>query len=215
MKAWQAGWVLVLLGGCQPPAGDAPRAAASGTSGLAAVPADIAHRLRINYENRLELLGYDLSPGGGLRSGARTELTLYWKCLHAPEPGWTLVAHLLDDAARLLPVKAPGLASPSEWQAGKVYVDHYQLEVPPGLTGRVATLVVGVEQDVSAPSSKDDSPASVEHRLRVVSGPSAGPGLGLVARITLEPGERPAPSAGPVPSAAPPDLRALFEAFRK
>jgi hypothetical protein len=194
-----------------------------GESVLTAVPGDLAHPLRINYDNHLELLGYELAPEGALRPGTRVELTLFWRCLRPLEPGWTIFTHLLDASGRPISVAGLDQAGPlrqalatSGWERGKVYVDRQQFELPSGLDTPEGALVAGVEREVSAPPADSAQAASkpvVDYRLRVVSGPSAGRERGLVTRVVVMgagPGA-PAPSASRDPM---PDLPALLGAFR-
>jgi hypothetical protein len=225
MTASRCLWGLLLLTGCREPTRPAPPPVPSGLADvvLTAVPGDLAHPLRINYDNRLELLGYELTPEGALGPGTRVTLTLFWRCLRPLGPGWSLFTHLLDAGGR--PINVPELdqAGPlrqalatSGWERGKVYVDRQQFELPGGLDTPEVTLVAGVGREVTAPPAPSAETApkpTVDYRLRVASGPSAGRERGLVTRIVVTgagPGA-PAPSASRDPI---PDLPALLGAFR-
>jgi hypothetical protein len=218
-------WGLLLLTGCQQPTRNEPPPVPSGLAEfvLTAVPGEFAHPLRINYDNHLELLGYELAPEGALRPGMRVTLTLFWQCARPLEPGWSLFTQLLDASGR--PIGVPGLdqagplrqaLSTSGWERGKVYVDRQEFELPGSVDTPEVTIVTGVGREITAPpaSSAETAPkTTVDYRLPVVSGPSAGRERGLVTRVVVA-GTRlgaPAPSASRNPI---PDLPALLRAFR-
>jgi hypothetical protein len=242
MRLWRCLSVLLVLSACREPTREPapPVPSALGEFVLPAVPSDVAHPLRINFENRLELAGYDIDPEGALRPGTRIKLKLYWKCLRPLESGWSLFARLidagghevdvpgLDDASPLRRRPSPDTPqalSPSAWQAGKVYVDALEFELPREVTTNEVSVVAGVGREVDAPMPKDagaaplDSDATapkptVDYRLRVVSGPSAGVDRGLVTRLAVA--GTPLPAAAPAASRnAVPDLKALFRALGK
>jgi hypothetical protein len=222
MKASRWLWALLLSAGCREPT-DEPRPVPSSLAELvlAAAPSELAHPVRIDYESRLELVGYELAPEGALRPGTQVTLTLFWRCLRPLGPGWNLFTQLLDVSGRLISVPELDQAgtlrqelSANGYERGKVYVDRQQFELPRGLDTPEVTLVAGVGREVEAPpaQSAEASPKTgVDYRLRVVSGPSAGQERGLVARVAVakEPGA-PAPNA----SRDAADLRALLRAFQ-
>ncbi len=224
MRASRYLLALLFSAGCRE-ATEQPRPVPSSLAEqvLAAAPSELKHPVRIEYESRLELLGYELEPAGTIGAGTKVTLTLFWRCLRSLEPGWSLFTELLDVRGR--PIGVPELEqagalrqelSTSGYDRGKVYVDRLEFELPRGLDTPEVTLVAGVRREVMAPPTRGEEASakpSVETRLRVVSGPSVGPDRGLVARFAVAKGPgAPAPSASR--GMAPDELNRLLGAFR-
>lgn len=92
------------------------------------------HVVRINFADRVELLGYDLSTPtpDGVGAGQRFEITWYWRALDEPPEGYTVFVHIDGYGRRLNGDHEPvaGRYPPKLWEAGDVIVDRQELVVP-------------------------------------------------------------------------------------
>jgi len=159
---------------------------------LEAVPGDLEHDLLIDYEGKVQLVGYKLQPTGVVAPGQRFTLTMYWKAAAPLGPGWRLFTHILDGDGRQLsnpdnvgPLRklVPGARGesqalpPSAWQPGRVYVDTQDLEMPKIETPE-ATVTVGIWRD--------------RYRLQILGAGSDRQSRGIVVRIPTGFVEKPA-----------------------
>jgi hypothetical protein len=147
---------------------------------LEAPPADMAHKLDVNFENKVHLLGYKFDPELG-RPGSQVKLTYYWRCDEPLDDGWLLYTHTRDEGSGKLgnldwegPLReARGtghqVLGPERWERGKVYVDEQTYRVPTDVTGAEITIFVGIW--------KGDA------RLRILSGPTDGENSATVGTI--------------------------------
>lgn len=103
-------------------------------------PAKIVKR-DIDFGGKVKVLGYRVNGGGTLKAGRRVTVSVYWKAEQKLEPGYRLVAQLLDDHdRRLLTLDEAGplreqkdgkpVNPPDSWQPGKVYLDELSFTVP-------------------------------------------------------------------------------------
>jgi hypothetical protein len=146
---------------------------------LDAPPADLQHKLDVNFEGKIHLIGYKFEPESA-RPGQEAKLTYYWRCDDTVEEGWLLFTHTkdetsgkmgnLDYAGPLREEKSGGhqLLGPERWDKGKIYVDQQTYKVPDDVQGDVG-VYVGIW--------KGDA------RLRIVSGPNDGDNSAIVGRI--------------------------------
>src|SRR5579884_55369 len=65
---------------------------------LEAAPADIAHKLDVNFENKVHLIGFKAEPENA-RPGQDVKLTYYWRCDDTLEDGWLLFTHTKDEGS--------------------------------------------------------------------------------------------------------------------
>jgi hypothetical protein len=146
---------------------------------LDSAPADIPHKLDVNFENKLHIIGYKLEPELA-RPGQETKITYYWRCDDTVDEGWRLFTHTKDEGnGKLgnLDDKGPlredrgghQILGPDRWEKGKVYVDEQSYQVPSDVAGSEVSVMVGIW--------KGDS------RLRIVSGPNDGDNSAIVAKI--------------------------------
>src|SRR5579883_698519 len=146
---------------------------------LDTAPADMQHKLDVNFENKLHLIGYKFDPESA-RPGQEVKLTYYWRCDDTLEDGWVLFTHTKDETSGkmgnldyvgpLREEKSGGhqLLGPERWEKGKVYVDEQTYKVPDDVQGDVG-IYVGVW--------KGDA------RLRIISGPNDGDNSAIVGKI--------------------------------
>ena len=144
-------------------------------------PPNIPHKLDIDYDGKLRLIGYRLDPKGAVRPGQKVKLTMYWKVEKAlGEEGWNLFTHVIDGAGeRILNIDNVGplrewretrqIMWPSAWQTGKIYVDEQDFTVPRNVKTNKIQVVVGAWKEAD--------------RLKIKKGPTVGDNRGLVATI--------------------------------
>ena len=92
------------------------------------------HPVGANYEDRVELIGYDLElPGGdSIGAGQHFEVTWYWRVLGNPPAGYQIFVHIDGHGSRLNGDHIPvGGRYPTKlWEKGDVIVDRQELTVP-------------------------------------------------------------------------------------
>ena len=147
---------------------------------LDAPPADMAHKIDVNFENKVHLIGYKFDPETA-HPGSETKLTFYWRCDDTVEDGWLLFTHTKDVGSGKMgnldfvgPLREERnnthqMLAPERWEKGKVYVDEQTYKVPPEVTGQEITVFVGIW--------KGDA------RLRIVSGPNDGDNSAIVGSL--------------------------------
>jgi hypothetical protein len=147
---------------------------------LEAPPANMAHALDINFENKVHLIGYKFEPET-VHPGSETKLTYYWRCDDTLEDGWLLFTHTKDEGTGKMgnldfvgPLReerngSHQMLGPERWEKGKIYVDEQTYKVPSDVTGAEVTILVGVW--------KGDA------RLRVLSGPNDGDNSAIVGKL--------------------------------
>ena len=143
-------------------------------------PADMPHKLDVNFENKVHLIGYKFDPEMA-RPGQDAKLTFYWRCDDTVEDGWLLFTHTKDIGSGKMgnldfvgPLREERnnthqMLAPERWEKGKVYVDEQTYKIPPEITGAEVTVFVGIW--------KGDA------RLRIVSGPNDGDNSAIVGSL--------------------------------
>ena len=147
---------------------------------LDAPPADIPHKLDVNFENKIHLIGYRFEPESA-KPGESVKITYYWRCDEPLEEGWVLFTHTKDDGSGKmgnLDYEGPlrdqrngnhQVLGPERWEKGKIYVDTQTYKVPDDTSGSEITVTTGIW--------KGDA------RLRIISGPNDGDNSAIVGKI--------------------------------
>jgi hypothetical protein len=105
-------------------------------------PPEIGHRLDVEVDGELRLLGYDL-PARRVQPGEALEITLYWQSLRVTGKDYFVFTHLLDIGFdRRLQEGYPV----AKWYPGEVVADRRQIPIAPDAPGGLAWLRVGVYQ---------------------------------------------------------------------
>ncbi len=122
------------------------------------------HPLDISFEDKIQLIGYDISPGTWT-PGRRGSVTWHWRASRALEQGWKLFTHLdAKGSSSQLNADSDGLIrrlyQPGQWKAGEYIRDRQSILLPADWKGSSATFHVGVWNG--------------PHRLQVTRGPSDG-----------------------------------------
>jgi hypothetical protein len=157
------------------------------TSVLETVPADVPHKLDVNFENKVHLVGYKFEPETA-GPGQEVKLTYYWRSDDTVEDGWLLFTHTKDEVSGKMgnldyvgPLREDRngrqVLGPDRWEKGKIYVDQQTYKVPDDVQGEIG-VYVGVW--------KGDA------RLRVISGPNDGDNSAIVGRIKTGVAQKPA-----------------------
>ncbi len=188
----RTGWMGLLGAVCALQVAGAMVGCVGGSKGLSAddkerlkanildtAPADIPHKIDVNFENKVHLIGYKFDPELA-RPGQDVKLTYWWRADDTLEDGWSLFTHLKDESSDKndnLDWNGPlrenrnnkQLLGPDKWEKGKVYVDEQTYKMPDGLKGPDMTVMVGIW--------KGDA------RLRIITGPNDGDNRAIVGKI--------------------------------
>jgi hypothetical protein len=163
-------------------------------------PTDIPHKLDVNFENKIHLIGYKFEPELA-KPGTDVKLTYWWRCDEALDEGWSVFTHLHEDVSdksdNLDGVGAlrefrnnRQIMGPDRWEKGKVYVDQQDYKMPDWVKGPDLTVYVGIWKG--------------EARLRIMSGPNDGDNRAIVGKVKTGI----APAEVPHTSTEPPALNA-------
>ena len=146
---------------------------------LDAEPTDIPHKIDVNFENKVHLVGYKVTPEVA-RPGSEIKVTYYWRCDDSLDDGWALFTHVRDDVAdktdnldNVGPIREKRddkqILGPSRWERGKYYVDEQPYKVPDWVKGPELTFYVGIWKGNA--------------RLHIVSGPNDGDNRAIAAKV--------------------------------
>ncbi|MEO8876899.1 MAG: carbohydrate-binding family 9-like protein [Polyangiaceae bacterium] len=142
-------------------------------------PADIPHKLDINFENKVHIIGYKVEPETA-KPGADVKMTFYWRCDDTMDEGWKLFTHIHDDASDRTdnldnngPIRElkndKQVLGPDKWEKGKFYVDEQTFKMPDWVKGPELTVMVGIWKGGA--------------RLRIIQGPNDGDNRAIVMKI--------------------------------
>jgi hypothetical protein len=147
-------------------------------------PAGIPHKIDINFENKIHLIGYKVVPEVA-KPGTDLKITYYWRCDDTLDSGWKLFTHIADETAGKTangddvgPLReerdGKQLLGPSRWERGKYYIDEqsYTVGKKPldfDIKGPELTFYVGIWKGSA--------------RLHIVSGPNDGENRAIVAKV--------------------------------
>lgn len=154
-------------------------------------PAPPQHRLDVKFEDKITLLGYDVSPATAA-PGQTVTVTWHWKAEKRTGDGWRLFTHVAD-AAGVNKVNQDGVGlvreryQPFQWQAGEYIRDEQRITIPEDWNSPTMRLFLGIWKDSA--------------RLRIVSGPKDAENRVPALTIPITAGRAPAP--------APTTVRAL------
>jgi len=108
---------------------------------------DIPYPQEATLGEQIRFLGYDL-PSTEAHANESIGLTLYWQCLEEMSTSYTVFTHLLDHEGRMWgqgdSIPHHGDLPTSEWVAGEVIVDSYQIPVASGASPGVYTIEIGM-----------------------------------------------------------------------
>ena len=94
---------------------------------------DIEHPLETNFDDKVELLAYDIDPEGA-KVGEAVVVTLYWRALSKMEENYTVGVHLVgpdyESYGGQDSYPARGNYATSLWKEGDIIQDTYWLYIP-------------------------------------------------------------------------------------
>jgi len=100
----------------------------------------IQNPLGVNFDNKAELLGYDVGKGR-VRAGEAIAITLYWHCLSRMEHNYTLSVQVLGpdyhSYGRVNLYPGRGNFATSLWQVGDTFSETYWIPVAPNVPAPV------------------------------------------------------------------------------
>ena len=109
-------------------------------------PSQISQPLRADF-GPIHLLGYDLRPPGP-DPGDLIQLTLWWHCVTAVEPGYKVFVHLVDESGRIWGQRdaepVDGLRPTWTWAPGDIVSDPQAFVVDPSAPPGNYRLLVGL-----------------------------------------------------------------------
>jgi hypothetical protein len=202
-KTWASLLTLALLG-CVSSRTDSEKSQAKLAQFILDEVPDIQHAVSINFDDKIELLGYEMTPVDGVTPGAKVRLTLFWKVKQKlAEKDWLLFTHILDDRGnRILNVDNVGplrgsaadpktqALPPGYWVPGKIYVDRQVFRLPKKISAPTIQIVAGMWRAAD--------------RMPIKLGPQLDGNRGLVTTVKVKAAESPAP----VPEASVPRVPA-------
>ena len=146
----------------------------------------IQNPLRVNFHDKVELLGYDVGRGR-VRAGEAIAITLYWRCLGRMEHNYTLSVQVLGPDYRsyggvnLYPGR--GNFATSLWQVGDTFSEDYWVpvapDVPAPVMGRIKVALFSIDDSIQEHLPVLDPQGQVADRSAVFG------------RIKIVPRERP------------------------
>lgn len=142
----------------------------------------ISNRVEINYDNKMKLLGYDITPNR-VRPGEWTTLTLYWQSLTTMDQDYSIGIHVVDSSGRVIGARdsypGHGLLPTRLWRAGQILSDAYWLPIADDATApsigwiQVSLYSLQDRRDLQAfDPNGNEVPTPIVGRLKV-SGPNA------------------------------------------
>ena len=147
---------------------------------LDAEPADIPHKVEINFENRVHLIGYNIEPATS-KPGQEVKMTYWWRCDDTVDEGWGLFTHVVTDPSTDKrdnldndgPIREQKnghqVLGPDKWEKGKIYVDEQTYKIPDGIKAPELQIITGVWKGNA--------------RLRIINGPNDGDNGALIGKI--------------------------------
>jgi len=94
----------------------------------------IPHRVYINYEGKVELIGYETDKDR-VEPGDDLELTLYWRCLAEMDRDYSVFIHLFGRDEQPIGQRdtypGRGTYPTSLWRAGDIICDRYKVSISP------------------------------------------------------------------------------------
>ena len=137
-----------------------------------------SHPLDIRFEDKVRLLGYDVSDAQ-IREGQPFTVTWYWQVDKPLGEGWKVFTHLVDadkksrmnlDAIR--PVRE--LYPEASWKAGEFIRDKQEITIAPDWRSPTASFYLGFYND--------------DTRMRIVGGPHDAESRALALTLPVIPG---------------------------
>src|SRR4029453_17599399 len=100
VRWWTPVALVLALGACAQSSAEQAKKAREKLKAyiLDTLPGDVTHRLSIDFDGKIKLLGVRVEPEGSLKPGQQVKVTLYWKSEKKLDQGWSLFTHVLDSS---------------------------------------------------------------------------------------------------------------------
>ena len=109
---------------------------------LEPVPGDVPNPTLVNFENELELVGFELNPRQ-VAAGETVDLTLYWRAKRPLTTDYTLFAQVVDADTTRWASQDLG-QSTSGWTEGELQTVQMSLSLSPDTPGKVYPIIIGL-----------------------------------------------------------------------
>ena len=149
------------------------------------IPAS-AKKVNINFDDQIELIGYQVTPKGEVKPKQQVTVKMYWRVnKKLSKKGWSLFTHVMGNKNKRLlnidevgPLRDPKRVylKPYNWKEGGIYEDKQTFKVPVSAKGQTLKFTAGFWR-----GSK---------RLKLTSGPNIGEDRGLIAKIRVAGGRK-------------------------
>jgi len=150
------------------------------------MPADVKHKVDVNYEDKIHLIGWTAEPEMAA-PGSTVRFTLYWRKTGDLDPGWKLFTHVttddvkqakgnLDCVGSIRQEKAANCSvqmyGPSEWEKNKVIRDQFEFSVPNDVQWPTYRFLVGIWKDDARLKIKNADANDGDNRANVITLPT-------------------------------------------
>lgn len=105
--------------------------------------------MSVNFANKVELLGYDLTKGEKGIDGTKFHVTYYWRCLEGMDKDYTVFVHITTDregkeiVAQQDHDPVHGRYPTSQWKKGEMIKETYSFWIPSEVPKGVYSLRIG------------------------------------------------------------------------
>lgn len=104
----------------------------------------------VNFVNKIELLGYDLSKVESGDQGAKFHITYYWKCLDRMDQDYRIFVHITESKGDQIVAQQDhypvhGRYSTSQWQKGEMIRESYEFSVPSDVPRGTYAIRIGLD----------------------------------------------------------------------
>jgi hypothetical protein len=110
------------------------------------MPHDVEQRATVSLEDKVALLGYEVSPV--VKAGESMALTVYWQAKREMEASYKVFVHLYDGEGGILTQRdgLPGLGArpTSTWEKGEILADRYYVPIGTDVPAGRYQLAVGL-----------------------------------------------------------------------
>lgn len=150
------------------------------------LPADVPHKVDVNYEDKIHLIGWKADPEMA-SPGSTVRFTLYWRKTGDLDPGWMLFTHVttddvkqakgnLDCVGSIRQEKAANctaqLYGPGDWEKGKVIKDSFEFSVPADVQWPNYRFLVGIWKNDARLHIKNADANDGDNRANVITLPT-------------------------------------------
>ncbi|MFZ1396735.1 MAG: hypothetical protein WAS33_07555, partial [Candidatus Promineifilaceae bacterium] len=109
---------------------------------LEPAPGDVPNPTLVNFEDQLELVGFELNPRQ-VAPGDMVDLTLYWRAKRPLTTDYTLFAQVVDEDTTRWASQDVGQPT-SSWAAGELQTVQMSLPLSPDTPGQVYPIILGL-----------------------------------------------------------------------